>query len=226
LAVCLAGLRSQLVAASSLKSSLGQDTDMYADAGEIDEKRTRTAAVPRLLQGPSQNLELELGSNVTLYTSMGEIEVELYWIHAPRTCKNFFELAKRGYYDNTLFHRIIPDFVIQGGDPTGTGRGGESIYGTSFDDEIHPSLKHSGAGILSMANSGPNTNASQFFITLAPGPSLDGKHSIFGRVHRGMKIVQKMSLTLTDAQDRPVVEVKVLRASTAIAADALDVANL
>lgn len=179
------------------------------------------AEEPRKMLIDSQDRELELGSNVVLYTSMGEIEVELYWIHAPRTCKNFYELAKRGYYDNTMFHRIIPDFVIQGGDPTGTGRGGESIYGPTFDDEIHPSLKHTGAGILSMANSGPYTNGSQFFITLAPGPSLDGKHSIFGKVHRGMRVVQKMSLTLTDAQDRPVQEVKVLRASTAVAADAL-----
>merc|ERR1719169_365770 len=128
------------------------------------------------------------GGNVVLYTSMGEIEVELYWLHAPRTCKNFMELAKRGYYDNTLFHRIVSGFVVQGGDPTGTGRGGESIYGATFEDEIHPSLKHTGAGILSMANSGPNTNGSQFFITLAPLPSLDGKNTVFGRVNKGMSV--------------------------------------
>merc|ERR1719363_8101 len=148
-------------------------------------------------------------SGVVLYTSMGEIEVELYWLHAPRTCRNFYELAKRGYYDNTPFHRIVTDFVIQGGDPTGTGRGGESIYGPTFEDEIHPGLKHTGAGILSMANAEPDTNASQFFITLSPQPSLDGKHSIFGRVKRGMKVVQKMSLVQTNAQDKPVEEVKV-----------------
>ncbi|CAO3614697.1 unnamed protein product [Cunninghamella echinulata] len=108
----------------------------------------------------------------------GPIEIELYWNHAPKTCKNFYELAKRGYYDGVSFHRVIADFMIQGGDPTGTGRGGQSIYGEKFADEIHQGLKHTGAGILSMANSGPNTNGSQFFITLAPTPWLDGIYII------------------------------------------------
>eukprot|EP00879_Flechtneria_rotunda_P007289 GHRR01007646.1.p1 GENE.GHRR01007646.1~~GHRR01007646.1.p1 ORF type:complete len:129 (+),score=34.44 GHRR01007646.1:145-531(+) len=94
-------------------------------------------------------------------TSMGSFTVELYYKHAPRTVKNFTELARRGYYDGTKFHRIIRDFVIQGGDPTSTGRGGESIYGGKFEDEIHPELRHTGAGILSMANSGKDTNGSQ-----------------------------------------------------------------
>merc|ERR1719188_1512407 len=152
---------------------------------------------------------------------MGEVEVELYWMHAPRTCRNFYELSKRGYYDNTLFHRIVSNFVIQGGDPSGTGRGGESIYGVSFEDEAHPQLRHTGAGILSMANSGPDTNASQFFITLAPLPSLDGKHSIFGRVKRGMKVVQKLALVRVNAQDKPVNDVKLLRASTALTSEAI-----
>ncbi|KAL2928647.1 Peptidyl-prolyl cis-trans isomerase CYP18-2 [Bienertia sinuspersici] len=109
---------------------------------------------------------------VTLETSMGPFVVELYYKHSPRTCRNFLELSRRGYYDNAKFHRIIKDFIVQGGDPTGTGRGGESIYGKYFEDEIDPKLKHTGAGILSMANAGPNTNGSQFFITLAPTPSL------------------------------------------------------
>ncbi|KAA8518548.1 hypothetical protein F0562_016022 [Nyssa sinensis] len=95
---------------------------------------------------------------------------QMYYKHAPRTCRNFIELSRRGYYDNAKFHRIIKDFIVQGGDPTGTGRGGESIYGSKFEDEINPKLKHTGAGIISMANAGPNTNGSQFFITLAPGP--------------------------------------------------------
>ncbi|RVX11709.1 Peptidyl-prolyl cis-trans isomerase CYP18-2 [Vitis vinifera] len=112
---------------------------------------------------------------VTLETSMGSFTVELYYKHAPRTCRNFLELSRRGYYDNVKFHRIIKDFIVQGGDPTGTGRGGESIYGSKFEDEIKPELKHTGAGILSMANAGPNSNGSQFFITLAPAQSLDGK---------------------------------------------------
>ena len=95
---------------------------------------------------------------VTLVTTMGNIELELYWQHAPKTVYNFVELARKGYYDNVTFHRIIRDFMIQGGDPTGTGRGGESVWGKPFPDELHPQLKHTGAGIISMANSGPDTN--------------------------------------------------------------------
>ncbi|KAG9295035.1 hypothetical protein G9A89_017829 [Geosiphon pyriformis] len=149
---------------------------------------------------------------VVLGTSMGEITLELYWNHARKTCENFFQLAKRGYYNEVIFHRIIPDCIIQGGDPTGTGRGGASIYGQKFEDEINPDLKHTGAGVLSMANSGPDTNGSQFFITLAPTPWLDGKHTIFGRVSKGMRVVKRMGLVATDSQDRPKENVKILRA--------------
>ena len=144
---------------------------------------------------------------------MGEVVIELYWKHAPNTCRNFAELARRGYYDGTRFHRIIADFMVQGGDPTGSGRGGTSIYGNKFDDEIHPELKHTGAGILSMANSGKNTNGSQFFITLAPTQWLDGKHTIFGRVHSGMITVQRMGKVPTGKEDRPTEEVKIIRAT-------------
>lgn len=149
---------------------------------------------------------------VEIKTSMGPLTVELYSKHAPKTCKNFLELSKRGYYDGVPFHRIIRDFMIQGGDPTGTGRGGESIYGGKFADEITRDLKHTGAGILSMANAGPNSNGSQFFITLAPCPWLDGKHTIFGRVCAGMDVVKRLGNLHTDANDRPSSEVKILSA--------------
>ncbi|KAE8450230.1 heme binding [Mollisiaceae sp. DMI_Dod_QoI] len=151
-------------------------------------------------------------TNIALETTMGVITVELYHDHAPKTCRNFSTLVQRGYYSDILFHRIIPNFMLQTGDPTGTGRGGTSIYGDKFEDEISPSLKHTGAGILSMANSGPNTNGSQFFITLAPTPWLDGKHTIFGRVTRGMGVVKRMGLVRTGAEDRPVEEVKIVSA--------------
>ncbi|KAL2158333.1 hypothetical protein VTH06DRAFT_4381 [Thermothelomyces fergusii] len=153
-----------------------------------------------------------MATDVALETSMGTIVVELYNQHAPKTCQNFATLASRGYYDGTIFHRIIRDFMVQGGDPTGTGRGGTSIYGDKFEDEIRSDLKHTGAGVLSMANAGPNTNGSQFFITLAPTPWLDGKHTIFGRVKKGIRVVQRMGLVPTDDEDRPKTEVKIIKA--------------
>ena len=129
-----------------------------------------------------------------------------------QTCKNFATLASRGYYNATPIHRVIPNFMIQAGDPTGTGRGGASIYGPTFEDEIHKQLQHTGAGILSMANAGPNTNGSQFFITLAPTPWLDGKHAIFGRVKSGLRTVQRLGMVQTDRDDRPTEDVRILKA--------------
>lgn len=149
---------------------------------------------------------------VEVETSVGAFAVELYTKHAPKTCENFAQLAKRGYYDGCPIHRIVPGFVIQAGDPTGTGRGGDSIYGKPFEDEISPELHHTGAGVLSMANAGPNTNKSQFFITLAPTPHLDGKHTIFGRVSRGMKTVEALSRVPTAGDDRPREAVKIISA--------------
>ena len=151
-------------------------------------------------------------SSVRVETTMGAFTVELYPRQAPKTCKNFVELSRRGYYNNVSFHRIIKDFMAQGGDPTGTGRGGESMFGRKFEDEITRELKHTGAGILSMANSGPNTNGSQFFVTLAPCPHLDGKHTIFGRVSSGMNTIRRMGVARTDHNDRPLDDVKILRA--------------
>ncbi|XP_076351800.1 peptidyl-prolyl cis-trans isomerase-like 1 Cypl isoform X2 [Tachypleus tridentatus] len=142
---------------------------------------------------------------------MGVMTIELYWNEAFNTCRNFAELSRRGYYNDVKFHRIIPNFMIQGGDPTGTGRGGASIYGKTFDDEIHPDLRHTGAGILSMANAGPNTNGSQFFITLAPTQWLDGKHTIFGRIYSGMQVVQRIGKVATDNNDRPIENVKITK---------------
>ncbi|KAK5133127.1 heme binding [Meristemomyces frigidus] len=159
-----------------------------------------------------------MAQHIVLETSMGAITVELYTTHAPKTCQNFSTLCARNYYNGTVFHRIIPDFMIQGGDPTGTGRGGASIFGEKFEDEIRNDLKHTGAGVLSMANSGPNTNGSQFFITLAPTPWLDGKHTIFGRVKSGMRIVQRMGLVKTGGEDRPEEAVKIVKARV-LAAD-------
>ncbi|KAI5474142.1 hypothetical protein MNV49_004366 [Pseudohyphozyma bogoriensis] len=148
---------------------------------------------------------------VLLETTMGNISVELYTDHAPKTCDNFRELARRGYYSGTVFHRIISDFMVQGGDPTGTGRGGTSIYGDRFADEINPELRFTGAGIVAMANSGPNTNGSQFFITLGPTPHLDKRHTIFGRIKSGMKVVERLGAVQVDKDDRPKEDVRIVK---------------
>ncbi len=139
-------------------------------------------------------------------TSEGEFTVELYDDKAPATAKNFADLAAKGYYDGLIFHRVIDGFMIQGGCPKGTGTGGP---GYTIKDEFHRDLHHDSAGILSMANAGPNTGGSQFFITLAPTPWLDNKHAIFGRVTSGMDVVEKIGKTKTGMNDRPVNEIKV-----------------
>ena len=144
-------------------------------------------------------------------TTEGAFRVKLYADKAPKTVENFVNLANgtktgKPFYDGTIFHRVIPDFMIQGGDPTGTGRGGP---GYQFSDEFHPTLRHGKPGLLSMANAGPNTNGSQFFVTVAATPWLDNKHSIFGEVVEGYDVVEKISKVPRGAQDRPVQEVKI-----------------
>ena len=123
----------------------------------------------------------------TISTDNGDVVVELFADKAPTTVNNFVFLARDGYYDGVTFHRVIHGFMAQGGDPTGTGRGGP---GYKFADEFHPALKHDQPGILSMANAGPGTNGSQFFITYGPTPHLDGRHTVFGRVIEGLDVVE------------------------------------
>jgi peptidyl-prolyl cis-trans isomerase A (cyclophilin A) len=136
----------------------------------------------------------------TVKTNHGDIRIELYEDKAPITAKNFATLIEKKFYDGVIFHRVIDGFMIQGGDPTGTGRGGP---GYQIKDEFHPELKHTEAGMLSMANSGPNTGGSQFFVTLAATPWLDGKHAIFGKVIDGMDVVRQIGKVQTGAADRP-----------------------
>ncbi len=142
-----------------------------------------------------------------IQTNMGTIELELFADKTPKTVENFVGLANKGYYNGVIFHRVIDNFMIQGGDPTGTGRGGQSLWGGKFEDEFVPELKHNGAGILSMANAGPNTNGSQFFITLKETPWLDGRHTVFGKVIKGMEVVQAIGKVPTNQQDRPLKDV-------------------
>eukprot|EP01065_Artemidia_motanka_P031705 TRINITY_DN3822_c0_g1_i1.p1 TRINITY_DN3822_c0_g1~~TRINITY_DN3822_c0_g1_i1.p1 ORF type:complete len:170 (+),score=11.55 TRINITY_DN3822_c0_g1_i1:115-624(+) len=157
-------------------------------------------------------MEGQLQKVAVLDTSMGEIELEFYPDFAPKAVENFLTLVERGYYDGTGSHRIIRDFMVQFGDPTGTGRGGRSCWGKPFEDECTRMLKHTGAGILSMANCGPDTNGSQFFLTLAPCPWLDGQHTIFGRVTRGMNVLRRMGQVPVDDEDKPREEVLIRKA--------------
>jgi len=141
-------------------------------------------------------------------TNMGTIEIELYADQTPKTVENFVGLANENYYNGVIFHRVIANFMIQGGDPTGTGRGGQSIWGKPFADEIVSSLNFNEPGVLAMANAGPNTNGSQFFITVAPTSWLDGKHTIFGKVINGMDVVYEISKVPTSKPgDKPLKDV-------------------
>ncbi len=137
-------------------------------------------------QPPAMEIDPEKTYRVTIETPRGEIVLELYPQHAPKTVNNFVFLARQGFYDGVVFHRVIKNFVIQGGDPTGTGRGGP---GYQFEDETADNPLTHETGVISMANAGPNTNGSQFFITHAPQPHLDGKHTVFGKVVEGMEVV-------------------------------------
>ncbi|ODM89522.1 Peptidylprolyl isomerase domain and WD repeat-containing protein 1 [Orchesella cincta] len=149
-----------------------------------------------------------------MHTTKGDIQVKLFGKECPKTVENFCVHAKNGYYNGHIFHRVIKGFMIQTGDPTGIGTGGESIWGGEFEDEFHPSLKHDRPYTLSMANAGPNTNGSQFFITVIPTPWLDNKHTVFGRIVRGMETVQNISMVKTNQKtDKPYDDVSVINIS-------------
>lgn len=155
-----------------------------------------------LTSGFAKAADQELKVKIT--TTMGVIEAKLFYKEAPKTVSNFVELARKGFYNGLLFHRVVPSFMIQGGDPKGNGTGGP---GYTFGDEFNASLKHSKPGILSMANSGPNTNGSQFFVTVKETPHLDGRHTIFGEVTSGLDVAKAISETPTDGE-RPKKDVK------------------
>jgi cyclophilin family peptidyl-prolyl cis-trans isomerase len=146
---------------------------------------------------------------VTLKTTLGDVRLEIFEDRAPKTAANFLTLVRKGFYNNTTFHRVIPGFMIQGGDPKGDGTGGP---GYTIPDEFHPLLTHSGPGVLSMANAGPNTGGSQFFITLAATDWLNGKHAVFGKVVGGQEVIEKIADVPRGANDRPKTPVRVTAA--------------
>jgi len=149
---------------------------------------------------------------VVMETNMGAIKIQLFPQYAPKTVENFVGHIENGYYDGIIFHRVIPEFMIQGGDPTGTGRGGESLWGGKFEDEFNPNLSNL-RGALSMANAGPNTNGSQFFIVQKKGGTdfLDNRHSVFGQVFEGMDVVDAIANTDRDAADKPLEDVSMTK---------------
>ena len=140
---------------------------------------------------PEMQIAADKSYTATIATEAGDIVLTLFADKTPKTVNNFVFLAREGFYDNTTFHRVIADFMAQGGDPTGTGRGGP---GYRFADEFHPELKHDKPGILSMANAGPGTNGSQFFITHVPTPHLNNRHSVFGKVTKGMDVLMRVKV--------------------------------
>lgn len=149
---------------------------------------------------------------VVLETNQGNIVIKLYPDIAPKAVENFVGLVKKGYYNGIIFHRVIKDFMIQGGDPTGTGMGGESLWGKPFEDEVTQKAQFDRKGLVAMANSGPSTNGSQFFITTVPTPWLNMKHTIFGEVVEGYGIVEKIENCQVGGSDKPVSEQKIIKA--------------
>lgn len=151
---------------------------------------------------------------VVLKTNRGDIEIRLFGKIAPKTCENFVRLVQNGYYDGLTFHRVIKDFMIQGGDPNGNGTGGRSIWGEAFEDEFSPKVDFSVEGVVAMANAGPNTNGSQFFITtnVPHTQHLHMRHTIFGRVIKGMDVVKAIENSPTDQMDRPLEKQYIIKA--------------
>jgi len=154
---------------------------------------------------PQMEIDAKKSYSAILKTDKGEITLQLFADKVPNTVNNFVFLARQGFYDGTIFHRVISDFMAQGGDPTGTGTGGP---GYRFGDEFHPSLKHNQPGVLSMANAGPNTNGSQFFITHVATPWLDNKHSVFGKVTKGMNVLMSIPPRDPSKRDAPAVKLQ------------------
>ncbi|CDW54781.1 Pro isomerase domain containing protein [Trichuris trichiura] len=147
--------------------------------------------------------------SVTLHTAFGNLKLEIFCERCPKTSENFLALCASGYYDNCLIHRNIKGFIVQTGDPTGTGKGGTSIWNQHFSDELREDLKHDSRGVVSMANSGPNTNGSQFFITYSAQPSLDLKYTIFGKVIDGFDTLYQLENVPVDAKYRPINDIRI-----------------
>ncbi|XP_064424079.1 RING-type E3 ubiquitin-protein ligase PPIL2 isoform X2 [Latimeria chalumnae] len=209
--------------AATMKSSEKKNVDKlnaaHYSTGKVAASFTSTAMTPQTTHEAAavdddvvRYRYVKKKGYVRIHTSKGDLNLELHCDMTPKTCENFVKLCKKGYYDGTIFHRSIRNFVIQGGDPTGTGTGGESYWGKPFKDEFKPNLSHKGRGVLSMANTGPNTNKSQFFITFRSCTYLDRKHPVFGRIVGGFETLTAMENVETDPKtDRPKEDIQIER---------------
>lgn len=202
----LAGLFHRTTTPSPTTSSTPSPSSSPANSPTVQPSPSTSPITQPSSSAMSQSKE-QKNMIAIISTTMGDIKLELFTKDAPKTVENFQKLAAKGYYNGLIFHRVIKTFMIQGGDPTGTGRGGESIFGAKFEDEIN--AHKIVAGTLAMANAGPNTNGSQFFIvTEQPQPHLDGKHTVFGQVIAGMEVVKKIAAVEVDANDKPKQDIK------------------
>jgi len=158
----------------------------------------------------TQPTKHHLGNGAIIHTTMGDIHIKLFPNECPKTVENFVTHSRNGYYNGVVFHRVLKQYLIQTGDPLGDGTGGTSIWGTDFEDEFHRSLKHDRPFTVSMANHGPNTNGSQFFITTVPIPRLDSLHTVFGRVTKGMDVCLAIEKVKVDKNDKPLKDIKII----------------
>lgn len=180
------------------------DRDVFNERPTRDEQ-TIAAVAPSRPSGPSPTAH-----TATIHTSEGDIHIRLFPEHAPKAVENFVGHARSGYFEGVVFHRVIPKFMIQTGDPLGDGTGGDSIWGHEFEDEFTSELRHDRPYTMSMANAGPNTNGSQFFITTTATPWLDNKHTIFGRVLRGLEVVHGIENVKVNKHDKPYEDIKIV----------------
>lgn len=204
--LCCAFKRHRIYLFSRREPEEGEDATKGRDVFNEKPPAEELLAVSDLGKAATTSLP----DSVMLHTSLGDIHLRLYPEECPKTVENFTTHCRNGYYDNLIFHRVIKGFMVQTGDPLGDGTGGQSIWGREFEDEFHKSLRHDRPFTLSMANAGPNTNGSQFFITTVAAQWLDNKHTVFGRVVKGMDVVQAIDKVKTDNNDRPYQDIKIL----------------
>jgi len=186
----------------------GGDRDVFNEKPTREEQSLALQNSASVKASITQNSPYAQGA--TVHTTMGDIHLKLFPEHVPKTVENFVGLVRKGYYEDIIFHRVIKKFMLQTGDPLGDGTGGDSLWGREFEDEFTPALKHDRPYTVSMANAGPNTNGSQFFITTTVTPWLDNKHTIFGRVLSGLEVVHAIENVRTDKGDKPFDDIKII----------------